>query len=157
MNRDYYADLGLTQNATSLEIKTAFHTLALQHHPDKTGDADTSAFRCVREAFEKLTDPTFKREYDNDYANMRFRFDADSGPKKTRTEAYKTEKAREVQDQERAATEAYEETLRRSPPPNMPTRKTNESGTAYYLGRAYQAWERRDAAYRKKHPMYEQA
>jgi DnaJ-class molecular chaperone len=157
MDRDYYADLGLMQHATSFEIRTAFHTLALQHHPDKTGDSDTSVFRCIREAFDKLTDPTFKHDYDHNYASMRMRFDTDFGLKKTRTEAYKAENAREAQDEERAVAEAYEEMLRRSPPPKMPTGKANESGTVYYLGRAYQAWEKRDAAYRKKHPTYEQA
>jgi DnaJ-class molecular chaperone len=157
MDRDDYDDLGLTQQATSFEIKTAFHTLALQYHPDKTGDGDTSAFRCVREAFEKLTEATFKREYDHNYANMRMRFDTDSGPKKTRTEAYKTEAARKARDDERATYEAYEEMLRRSPPPKQPARRTGQSGTDYYLGRAYQAWAKRDEAYRKNHPSYDQA
>jgi preprotein translocase subunit Sec63 len=33
--RDYYADLGLPQQASSREIKVAFHSLAKKHHPDK--------------------------------------------------------------------------------------------------------------------------
>lgn len=157
MDRDHYTDLGLTQYATNAEIKAAFHTLAKQHHPDKTGSADTSAFRCIRDAFEKLTDATFKREYDANYHNIKMRVNANHGPKQTRTAAYEAEAARETQDEERLAAEMYQEMLRRSPPPKEPTRKAGESGTAYFLGRAYQAYVKRDEAYRKKHPMYDQA
>jgi DnaJ-class molecular chaperone len=156
-DRDYYADLGLTLHATTSQIKAAFHTLAMQHHPDKSGSSDASAFRCIREAFEKLSDMTFKIEYDRNYHRRRMQFDADveSGP--TRTAAYEAEAAQEAHVQERTAAEVYQEMLRRSPPPKKPARKFNETGRSYYLSRAYTAWEKRDALYHQKHPTYDQA
>ncbi|KAF2675891.1 heat shock protein DnaJ, partial [Lentithecium fluviatile CBS 122367] len=66
-NRDYYADLGLNSNASPDEIKSAFHRLAKQHHPDRKGpedNGDASEFRKVREAYEKLSDPDEKAAYD---------------------------------------------------------------------------------------------
>jgi DnaJ-class molecular chaperone len=155
-DRDYYADLGLTQYATGSQIRSAFHTLAKQHHPDKSGDVDASAFRVAREAYEKLSDATFKAEYDRNYCYMRMQSDTD-GLTGTRTAAYEAEEAAREYDDDRATAAAYEEMLRRSPPPKKPARKFNESGASYFLGKAYTAWEKRDAAYRQKHPAYGQA
>ena len=36
----HYHTLGLKVGATEVEIKSAFKTLALQHHPDKGGNAE---------------------------------------------------------------------------------------------------------------------
>ena len=48
---DYYADLGLQQNATLQEIKRAHHSLARKYHPDKQGlggvSVDAHEFRKV--------------------------------------------------------------------------------------------------------------
>jgi DnaJ-class molecular chaperone len=92
-DRDYYADLGLTQRATTSDIKTAFHTLAKQHHPDKSGDSDTSAFRQAREAYEKLTDATFRTAYDADYCctRMHCQTASDEGLFETRTATFEAE------------------------------------------------------------------
>lgn len=49
-----YSILGVTKDATWPQIKTAFRKLAMQHHPDKGGDAAT--FRKIRAAFELLID-----------------------------------------------------------------------------------------------------
>jgi len=49
--RDYYADLGLQPGASTTSVKAAFRALAIQHHPDKSGTADTTTFRQAREAF----------------------------------------------------------------------------------------------------------
>ena len=35
---DYYSILGVPRTATHKEIKSAFHKLALQYHPDKNKD-----------------------------------------------------------------------------------------------------------------------
>jgi curved DNA-binding protein CbpA len=153
-NRDYYADLGLRQYANSSEIKQAFHALAKKHHPDKTGNDDASAFRMVHEAYEKLSDTAFRAKYDRTYVGARMEFDTDEVPR-TRTAAYEAEEAEREAREERAAGAAYQDMLRRSPPPKMPVKKSYESGTSYYLGKAYTAWEKRDAAYRLAHPWYD--
>lgn len=39
MQRDFYADLGVTEGTTDAEIKRAYRELVLKVHPDKQGDA----------------------------------------------------------------------------------------------------------------------
>jgi DnaJ-class molecular chaperone len=61
--KDYYAILGLTDYATTPEVlKKAFRTKALQHHPDKGGDAEK--FKELNEAYTVLNDGYLKRAYD---------------------------------------------------------------------------------------------
>lgn len=56
--KDYYAILGVPQNALATEIKKAYRKKALEHHPDKAGpgeDARKAAeakFKDVTEAYE---------------------------------------------------------------------------------------------------------
>jgi curved DNA-binding protein CbpA len=38
--RDYYGDLGVSQESTVREIKKAFYKLAKLHHPDKKGSGE---------------------------------------------------------------------------------------------------------------------
>ena len=53
-----YADackvLGVSDDAEKDTIKKAYHKLALKHHPDKGGDAET--FREVSEAYGVIMD-----------------------------------------------------------------------------------------------------
>eukprot|EP00971_Amphidinium_carterae_P193273 3835604-Amphidinium_carterae.1 len=44
--------LGVSLHATSDEIRKAYRTLALQHHPDKVG-GDSDKFKCVQQAYEE--------------------------------------------------------------------------------------------------------
>ena len=47
---DYYATLGVAHTATQKEIKSAFHKLALQYHPDKNKQPDAEEkFRNIAE------------------------------------------------------------------------------------------------------------
>lgn len=64
---DFYAVLGLNQNATADEIKTAYRRLAILHHPDKQGDI--IKFKEVNEANAVLGDPEKRRAYDHQKAN----------------------------------------------------------------------------------------
>lgn len=60
---DHYATLGVAKNATPEDIKKAYRRLAAIHHPDKGGD--TAEFQKVQAAYETLSDPEKKQQYDN--------------------------------------------------------------------------------------------
>jgi curved DNA-binding protein len=65
MARDYYQTLGISKGATAEEIKKAYRKLALQYHPDRGGDKATEAkFKQVNEAYQVLSDPQKKSQYD---------------------------------------------------------------------------------------------
>jgi molecular chaperone DnaJ len=66
MARDYYADLGVSREATTEDIKRAFRRVARESHPDANpGDANSEArFRHAAEAYEVLSDPDRRRSYD---------------------------------------------------------------------------------------------
>lgn len=60
---DHYQTLGVSRNATPDEIKKAYRKLASQHHPDKGGD--THKFQEIQTAYDTLSDPNKKQQYDN--------------------------------------------------------------------------------------------
>ena len=60
---DHYQTLGVDRNAQPDEIKKAYRKLASQHHPDKGGD--TQRFQEIQVAYETLSDPAKRSEYDN--------------------------------------------------------------------------------------------
>jgi len=60
---DHYTSLGLHKSASEKEIKTAFRRLAAKHHPDKGGDH--KEFIRIKEAYEVLSDPQKRQQYDN--------------------------------------------------------------------------------------------
>ena len=59
---NHYETLGVDKTATPDEIKKAYRKLASQHHPDKGGD--TKKFQDVQGAYETLSDPDKRAEYD---------------------------------------------------------------------------------------------
>lgn len=59
---NYYQILGVDSNATPDDIKKAYRKLANKHHPDKGGDQ--SKFKDISVAYETLSDPQKKAEYD---------------------------------------------------------------------------------------------
>lgn len=61
--RDHYEVLGVGRQAGPDEIKKSYRRLALQHHPDRNQGEDAS-FREVNEAYECLSDPEKKANYD---------------------------------------------------------------------------------------------
>ena len=64
--KDFYAILGVPQDADDAAIKKAYRKLARAHHPDKNpGDAAAEQrFKDVGEANSVLSDPEKRREYD---------------------------------------------------------------------------------------------
>jgi len=64
--KDYYAILGISRAASEAEIKKAFRQLARKHHPDVARDkkASEEKFKEINEAYEVLSDPEKRRQYD---------------------------------------------------------------------------------------------
>lgn len=62
--KDHYAVLGVPRDESPQGIRSAFHDLALRHHPDRAGPEGTAAFRDVAEAYRVLSDPALRREHD---------------------------------------------------------------------------------------------
>lgn len=60
---DHYQTLGIAKNATPDDIKKAYRRLASIHHPDKGGD--TAMFQQIQVAYDTLSDPAKKQQYDN--------------------------------------------------------------------------------------------
>jgi curved DNA-binding protein len=64
--RDYYDVLGVSKTASADEIKKAHRKLALKHHPDRNKDnkAAEEKFKEIQEAYDVLSDPTKRSNYD---------------------------------------------------------------------------------------------
>lgn len=60
---NHYETLGIAENASQDDIKKAYKKLAMTHHPDRGGD--TKYFQSLSEAYEILSDPQKRREYDS--------------------------------------------------------------------------------------------
>jgi molecular chaperone DnaJ len=67
IEKDYYGALGVPQNADAAAIKKAYRKLAQELHPDKNpGNAEAeSRFKEVSEAYDVLSDPKRRGEYDD--------------------------------------------------------------------------------------------
>lgn len=59
---DHYQTLGVAPTATDAEIKKAYRSLAMKHHPDKGGDQNK--FKDISVAYETLSDANKRAEYD---------------------------------------------------------------------------------------------
>ena len=71
--KDYYATLGVPENATADEISKAYRNLAKRYHPDLQGDATEAEkeecarrFRDVTEAYGVLSSPRKREKYDRE-------------------------------------------------------------------------------------------
>lgn len=64
--KDYYALLGVAEDADPLQIKNAYRELALRYHPDRNRDQPEAVERmkAINEAYAVLANPAKRREYD---------------------------------------------------------------------------------------------
>lgn len=65
MGRDYYEVLGVSPTASEEEIRRAFRRLAMEWHPDRNPDPRAAErFKEIHEAYQVLSDPVKRAEYD---------------------------------------------------------------------------------------------
>jgi DnaJ-class molecular chaperone len=64
--RNYYVLLGVSRNETPAGIRAAFREMAKRLHPDRAGQQGTAAFQELAEAYEVLSDPGRRLQYDRD-------------------------------------------------------------------------------------------
>ena len=66
LEKDYYATLGVSKDATATEVKKAYRRLARENHPDaKPDDSRAEArFKEIGEAYSVVGDAATRKEYD---------------------------------------------------------------------------------------------
>ena len=66
IGKDFYGTLGVSKKADQSAIKKAYRKLARKYHPDQNpGDkAAEEKFKAIGEAYQVLSDPEQKRQYD---------------------------------------------------------------------------------------------
>ena len=66
--KNHYRTLHIDSTADEMAIKAAFRRLALRYHPDRARNARAARrFQEIREAYEVLSSPERRREYDRLY------------------------------------------------------------------------------------------
>ena len=62
----YYRILKVPENATHIQIKLAYRSIAMRYHPDKNKSSTADdMMKKINEAYEVLSDKQKRQEYDN--------------------------------------------------------------------------------------------
>lgn len=63
--RNPYHTLGVSENASAEEIKTAYRRLAMKHHPDRNNSPESlEIFKDISAAYDLLSDPQKRAQFD---------------------------------------------------------------------------------------------
>jgi curved DNA-binding protein CbpA len=65
MGENYYSILRIPTSATQRDIKVAYRKLVHEHHPDINNSADEEYIKQINVAYETLSDPVKKTNYDS--------------------------------------------------------------------------------------------
>ena len=69
---DYYEILKINKDATQKEIKKAWRSLSMIHHPDRNRGEDSNTYKNINAAYEILSDEIKKKKYDMDQSVPEF-------------------------------------------------------------------------------------
>jgi len=69
--RDYYEDLQVSSSAEPETIHRVYRLLAQQFHPDNGETGNDARFRLIAQAYQVLSDPTLRAQYDVFYNAQR--------------------------------------------------------------------------------------
>jgi DnaJ-class molecular chaperone len=80
-NESFYKILGVSEKASKDEIKKAYRSLSLKHHPDRNNNKLESQqlFQKISEAYETLSDDQKREEYDSMQHNPFMRMNSQHG------------------------------------------------------------------------------
>lgn len=78
--KDYYKILGVDEKADAKAIKSQYRRLARKYHPDIGGKASEDKFKEINEAYEVLSEPEKRAEYDRLRYNFAHRQARSRGP-----------------------------------------------------------------------------
>jgi curved DNA-binding protein CbpA len=67
--QDHYEVLGVGMKASSEEIATVYQALAREFHPNTPRTGDRAKFEKINAAYEALSDPAARKEFDRLFAN----------------------------------------------------------------------------------------
>jgi curved DNA-binding protein CbpA len=79
MTDDLYAILGVGRAADESEIRSAHRRLVRKYHPDAGVGSSEERFRKIQDAYEVLSDPARRKEYDDSRLPLRVRTSREPG------------------------------------------------------------------------------
>lgn len=73
MSKSHYETLSVSKDSEPTEIKKKYRELSLRYHPDRNKSSDANQkFQEISSAYETLSDPEKRRQYDAEQSGMHF-------------------------------------------------------------------------------------